>query len=205
MIRDKNIDWLRKTRFVPAGEMLSGSMVDVSGAISGMGTGAPPLTEVSTFGFGALIVDASDVFSFLDWDTPREMDVTKDIGVRVHYCTIGTTAATDDVLFTMQYQQVDVGAALAAATVALDTPITVHRNGVTTTLITHRTPRGIISASKFDDTAKQGLLHWELTATTVDYSSGELGLLGVEIDYVPRLCRVTAEGQGVLNSDLAAA
>ena len=204
-LKDRNIAWQRKSHFIPAGEILAGGLVDATGVATGMGTGAPPLTEVSTFGFGALIPTAGDFFHVLDWLTPREMEIAEEIGVRVHYVCIGTTDATDDVTFIVQYQQCDVGAALAAPTAVLDTPITEHRNGVTTTLVTHRTARGIISAGKFDETARQGVIQWELECDAMDYTAGEVGILGLEVDYMPRYCWGNGEAKDALNKSLAAA
>jgi len=206
MIRDRNIAWQRKSRFIPAGEILAGGFADASGSATGFGTGGPILTEVSSFGFGVLNINgAGNFFHALDFVTPREMDIEEEIGFRVHYMTLGTVATTDDVTFIVQYDQVDVGEAVIAAASALDTPITEHRQGTATTLVTHRTARGIINAGKFDETARQGMIHWEVEADAMDYSADELGVLGFEVDYVPRLCFDNGEPFGGLNKTLAAA
>ena len=132
------------------------------------------------------------------------MDIEEEIGIRVHYCTLGAVATTDDITWIVLYDQVDVGEAMVAAATALDTVITEHRQGVVTTLLTHRTARGVISAGKFDETARQGHLLWTIEADAMDYSANEVGLLGIEIDYVPRLCFDNGEAFGGLNKTLAA-
>jgi hypothetical protein len=188
MIKDRNIAWQRKSRFITAGEILAGGFADASGAATHFGTGGPILTEVGTQGIGVLNINgAGNFFHALDFVTPREMDIAEEIGFRVHYMTLGAVSATDDITFIVQYAQVDVGGAVAAAATALDTPITEHRQGVTTTLLTHRTARGIISAGKFDETARQGMIHWEVEADAMDYATNEIGILGFEVDYAPRL------------------
>ena len=205
-LKDRNIGWQRKSRFITVGEMIAGSSVDASGVTNGMGAGAPDLTEVSSFGYGSGRVGAAgDTWAVLDFTTPREMDIEEEIGVRVHYCTLGTVATTDDITWIVLYDQVDVGEAMIAAATALDTTIAEHRQGVATTLLTHRTARGIIDAGKFDETARGGHLLWTVEADAIDYSTNEVGLLGLEIDYMPRLTYSNGEPLGDLNKNLAGA
>lgn len=206
MIRDRNIAWQRKSRFISAGEILAGGFADASGAATGFGAGGPILTEVSSFGFGVMNINAAgNFFHALDFVTPREMEIEEEIGFRVHYMTLGAVATTDDITFIVQYSQCDVGAQCVAASTALDTPITEHRQGNALTTVTHRTARGIISAGKFDETARQGMIHWEVEADATDYATNEVGVLGFEIDYIPRLTWSNGEPFGDLNKNLAAA
>ena len=211
MIRDKNIEWQRKSRFISAQELAFTQTVpsgtDASGGVlTGLGAGAPDVAEVSTFGFGLPRVGAAgDTWAAIDLVTPREMDIEHEIGVRVHYMTLGTVATTDDITWIVLYDQVDVGEAVIAPATALDTAIAEHRQGVATALVTHRTGRGIIDANTFDKEAKRGMLTWSVEADAMDYSANEIALIGLEIDFMPNLTVRPGQKVGFLNRLLSGA
>tara|TARA_R100000808_G_scaffold6071_1_gene18191 strand:- start:5599 stop:6219 length:621 start_codon:yes stop_codon:yes gene_type:complete len=204
MIRDRNIAWQRKSRIITAGEMIAGGFADASGTAQGFGTGAPPLTELSNFGFGTIAVTNTDVVTFLDFITPREMEIAEEIGVRVIWATTGAVTGSDSVTFTVVYDQVDPGEAIIEPATALDTTIAAQTAGTTTAYLLKRTARGIISKKKFDETARTGMLSWKITTALTGFSAAEVGILGLEIDYLPRLTWSNGEEFGNLNKNLAA-
>lgn len=205
-IRDRQIDWLRQSRIITLAEFFGGGSQDNTNKLEQFAAGNPVLTEVSSFGFGGgNIAAAGDTFAALDLQTPRLVDPAHPIGVRVHYMTLGTVATTDDITWIVLYDQVDIGEAIIAPATALNTTIAEHRQGVATTLVCHRTARGIINANTLDFTARQGLLTWSVEADAMDYDANEIAFLGLEIDYIPLLCINPEEDLGALNADLTGA
>ena len=158
-------------------------------ALVGLDVGAPQIAEVSTFGFGGVeIAAAGDSLTTLDLWLPPHFDPEQEIGVRVLWTTNGAVAASDAITWLVTYKQSDVGEALAAPATALDTVIA-SASPVTTTLLLRRTARGIINANKFDYTARQGALAWNVEADVLTgFSADEVVFLALELDYVPLVC-----------------
>jgi hypothetical protein len=162
--------------------------VSSSEALVGMDDGAPLITEISTFGVGGIeIAAAGDSVSTIDLVTPVLIDPTYEIGVRVLFtANVGTPGATDAVTWLVTYKQFDIDEVMAAAATALDTVIASCVPGETAGYKLHTTSRGIISANKFDYTAKKGGLIWNVEADVVtNYSANEPVFLALEIDYMP--------------------
>ena len=194
-IRDRNIDWLRRKKIIPAVNFGFSGTIPAStdsggGNITTLGTGAPVITEISSFGFGGLAIGAAgDMGSYMDFEFPSVADPTEEIGVRCIWAPNGAVATSDAILFAVQYDQVDIGEVMVTAATTLDTPIVIQSPSATTTLLLHRTSRGVIDADKFDFTARQGGILWEInTPTLTDFSANEVVFLGLELDYIPLLC-----------------
>lgn len=199
-IRDFNMDWLVRTHRIPyqsfcwnathvhTGTSTSGAHdVESLRAISG-NIGA--ITQISNFGVAGVSLTQADILSAVDVFTPTVADWEEPIGARVLY-TLNTATPTAGayVTFTVSYRQFDQGAAMAAPTVALDTVITRATPGVTSGYRLHVTPRGQIRGNRFDNNFRFGGLLWRVAATTVSgVAAGVPLLLGLEIDYKPRLC-----------------
>ena len=203
-IRDRNIDWLRRKKIIPAvnfgfsGPVAVPSGTDSSGGtgtITTLGTGAPLITEVSSFGFGGLLIGAAgDMGAFMDFEFPSVADPTEEIGVRCIWAPNAAVSTSDRVHFTVQYDQVDIGEAMVTAATSLDTVIATQGPSDTTALLLHRTSRGIINADKFDFTARQGGILWEVNAPTwTGFEVTDVIFLGLELDYIPLLCVNTEE------------
>ena len=65
-------------------------------------------------------------------------------------------------------------------------------------------PRGIINADKFDFTARQGAIAWEVEMDNDDFEDDKLGLLGLALDYIPRVNQSESEGIDVFKNISAA-
>jgi len=185
-IRDRNIAWKRQRHVIPAHAF---NIVVASGTnLAGIGNAAPGVLEVSDFGFSGIATAVADDMAAVDFLTPSVMDVSQEIGVRVLYTDIETPVATDGVTYIVLYDQVDDNEAMIEPATALDTPLVEALDGGTTPYVLRRTARGIISANKFDDTARYGALTWRVehdasTATVDDKAV----FLGLQIDYMPNL------------------
>jgi hypothetical protein len=195
MIRDRNIEWLRQVRRIPVGEFgFYGAAAGPTTAVAkltGLDDGAPLLDELGALGyFGGEIAAAGDSFTTLDLVTPTLIDVEQPIGVRVIWANNGAVATTDSVTWIVTYDQCDFNEALVAPSTPLDTAITtLQKPAATTTLVLKRTARGIINANKFDFTARQGVIAWNVEADAIGtFSADEIQFLGLEIDYMPLLC-----------------
>lgn len=189
MIRDKNLDRKRLIKVIPWTAFLGSQVAGSSTAVlDGFGTGAPVVTEVSSFGYGSFAMDEGDMLAVADQDTLAQVDLTEEIGVRVRWLEGATPQATDEILWIVLYDLADPGEAVIEPATALDTTIAMHTPGGTTALIYRRTSRGIINANTFDETAKLGLLGWRIEAEDMNgYSATEPRFLGLEIDYVPHI------------------
>ena len=197
-IRDRNIDWLRRKKIIPAVNFgFTGTVV--SDVLQPVGTGAPLITEISSFGFAGLGIGAAgDMGAYMDFEFPSLADPTEEIGVRCIWAPNGTVSTSDAILFAVQYDQVDIGEVMVTAATTLDTAIAIQSPSATTTLLLHRTSRGIINADKFDFTARQGGILWEINAPTLtNFSANEVVFLGLELDYIPLLCVNTEEAVDV--------
>ena len=203
-IRDRNIDWLRQKRVIPYTDF--NLIVAGTTNLSGIGAGAdvPTTAEVSTFGFGGIVVTANDDFSVLDLQTPSLLDPSKEIGVKVIF-TVDEhpTVTTDAVEWIVLYDHVDDNEAMIGAATALDTVIGNGADGGDTGRILRRSSRGIINANTLDYTARQGALLWavECQALTT-FDNDKVTFLGLEIDYIPLVCINPEEDLGALTSDL---
>jgi len=154
-------------------------------------------TEVSTFGFPGVQFLESDVIGWC-LRVPIEFDPLWELGFRVHFTSASVTAA-DDFQFTVAFDVKDApaatselaavavaGTALAAASTALNTVIAAQTWVDATAHKNTWSPRGIrdpewSSQGAIEDGATMVI---SLTATVADTAAI---LLGLEIDYMPRL------------------
>lgn len=206
MIRNRNIDSLREQRVIPWNEF------NVTVGTASGGAGAVTYEEVSTFAYGGIGAGAAnDEFSALDLVTPSRMDPRHEIGVRVIWTVEGTVATDDAIVWEVRYDQTDIGELLTAPAhpvgTALDTAIASQSPSVTTSLKLYRTSRGTINESRFDFTARQGVIAWNVeVGTLTQFSANEAVFLALVVDYVP-LWTVSPEepNKGSLTSELTAA
>lgn len=198
-IADRNTARKRLLHFIKWQEALGSQVTGSSTVLDGFGTGSPVVSEVSNFGYGGFELEVGDMLAFLDFETLSKADVSDTIGVRVRWIEdVASPIATDAVTFVVLYDQADLGESMVEPATALDTPIAAHVPGETTGLRLRRTSRGIISASKFDAAAKNGVMGWRVEADAVtSYTAGEIMFLALEIDYMPHFYRSASEGEDV--------
>ena len=206
-IRDRNIDWQRKSHFIYPNAFIGA--VASTALVSG-DTGAMAIVELDTLGWGGLGAgQAADKAQAIDFNVVREADPTKEIGVRIHWVVDAATGiATDDAVhYVVHYQQLDHGAVIAASSTVLNTPIAAQSPAATTDKRFYRTSRGIINANTLDFTARAGVMLWEINiGTFTGFEANEPIILGLEIDYMPLLCMNSEEDTpGARNEDLAVA
>jgi len=84
-----------------------------------LGSGPPALTELNSSGIVGVRFATTDTMSFL-WKMPADVDITKDIEIRMIHSNKVKTAGT--ILWTWLYEEIPLGGsvALAAATQAMD-------------------------------------------------------------------------------------
>ena len=184
MESDRTIDWLRQERFIP----WTAFHYDTSWA--GYGAGAPVAAELSSLGIGGQKVGAAaDEWGVIDLELPRIADMKQSIGLRVVWVPVGHNSSADSIHWKVFYDQWDFGEALVAPTTALDTVITSQVVVSTTSLVVHRTKRGVINANKFDNVARVGGISWLVEADSIGtFNADEPHFLGLLIDYMPKLC-----------------
>ena len=194
-IKDRNIAWLRQSRIITLSDFYgANSHTATAGtpSVQGFGEGNPILTEVSTFGVGAGVPAAdNDTFTTIDLQSPRLWNPEEEIGCRVWYIAMtGDAAATDDVTFVVSYKAFNEDQAIVDPATALDTVIPEHRAGagIATIGATARTARGVINGGSFTWENRGGGVCWEVKMTSADYEADEIGFIGLEIDYAPKLC-----------------
>lgn len=131
------------------------------------------------------------------WIPPADLDVTKPIGVRVHFTVSGTTCS--DALFIVLYDlkpaESDVAADILEATAdtALDTAIANKTWTFTELNVNQWTSRGIINGNKFTEAQLIAGLFLqfsvELDAATGNDTSNAVFILGIEFDYAVKACK----------------
>lgn len=199
MIRDRNLDKMRRLHRIPYHAFVHQVIGPTTGGeLASIDTNSPNSAEVSTFGYSGLELATTDAMACLELELPTIADPREEIGVRVLWTTNGAVAASDTVTWVVTYDQADVGEALAAPATALDTAITAA-NPSTTTLLLRRSPRGIISANKFDWTARQGVISFKVVSTLGGFEVDEVVFLGLEFDYMPKFLRNDAEDTNTMN------
>jgi hypothetical protein len=140
------------------------SLVEGAGNLSGMGTGAPELTEISTFGIAGLLMEAGDMHS-LKWRVPDSCDLSQDIAFEIEWMSTNATAAAGgSVSWIMTYEPIIIGAtAYSAIDTALDTPITLLDPNAAQ-YVPKLTSEGIISGGTISTEATDLLLRVESDA-----------------------------------------
>ena len=176
----------------------AGTELSASGVAGSLDTGAPTGAELSSFGVGGLSISAAgDMASTIDLTTGPLFDPTAELGIRVLYAQNAAGSATDDVTWVVTYDQWDFGEAIGAPSTQLSTVIGEQANIGGTTLIAHRSPRGIINANVFNMDARNGGFTWKVECDAMGFAADELQFLGIEIDYQPRLTMSSEEAKDV--------
>ena len=184
MIRDSNVDWMRKRLWVPAQGGLN-TMITATGP-TGAGTGAAPWVEVSTFDFSGIDCDNTDVYGFA-FKLPYDVDPKYNLGFRWCY-TSGETAASNIFTATTLVDIKANGAALVAATTALDTVVAAHTHP-NIAFALNWTARGIKNKNFATREQIEAGAFLVGKATIALTGLATAVLLGLEMDYVSQMCR----------------
>ena len=188
-IKTRNIEHGYKVLFRSAQDMLSTA---VSGAaLQGMGTGAPPLTEVSTSGFAGFLMANGDTVHDVIM-SPHDANPLHPAYVRVIY-TVNTTNAGHGVTWIGSYVSVPTDGAnsvfLDDSLSAFDTQIAADdAYGSTTEYALKKSAFGVIDSIGKSDSERTGaggeLLHVQFEQDAADTAPI---FLGYELWYQPVL------------------
>lgn len=132
--------------------------------LAGMNTGAPALTEVSTFGIPGLVMEAGDLYTF-KYRLPASVDLSKDIAIELEWMSTNATAAGGgSVDFIVTYKPITIGTtAWAAPSTALDTVITAGDANLAD-YIPNLTSKGVIDGGTISQEQTQLLISIEADA-----------------------------------------
>lgn len=158
-------------------------------ALAGTHSGAPITKEISTFGVNGVLMDtaADEVNTYML--LPGDIDLSKRIYARVHWCS-GSTDTADTVTWKVWYKPLilNTTAVLAIGNTggtALDKTIAAMDVPVATAYAWCTTAEGYLDAGKLPDTT--GALLWSVELDAFDAGLTEdKFLLGLEIRYSPR-------------------
>lgn len=158
-------------------------------ALAGVHTGAPIEKEISSFGVNGVLMDtaADEVNTYMI--LPHDIDLSKRIYARVHWCS-GSTDTADTVTWKVWYKALvfNTTAILAIGNtggVALDKVIAAQDVPVATAYAWCVTAEGYMDAGKLPETT--GALLWSVELDAFDAGLTEdKFLLGLEIRYSPK-------------------
>lgn len=179
MIRDFNIEWLVQRKVLLA----QAFQTYVTGA--GVAAGDPVFQEIGTTGISGIQIAAAGDMVATIWD-PADVDIRKKMRFRVIY-TQSSTTVTDTVDWIVTYTPLILEATVIIAPVtALSTAITLAdaSSGVANTI--QASDWGTLNAATLADTVRLVSLNVEADGIGT-YSANEVSMLGLEIEYTPRL------------------
>lgn len=190
MIRDRNIDWLRKKLFIPGSSFTAFVVTpDALGALTSVDAGAVVLQEISTFGYGAPLLDTAGDLVAHCMNVPYDMDPDAELGFTVVW-TSGSATSADTIDWKVVCDFKAVDAAIIAPTTVLSTAIAQDTVGATTAYLAKRTSRGILNAGFLTraQVAAGAVMMFsvEMDAFAAGLSEDKF-LLGIEIDYKLRM------------------
>ncbi len=199
-IRDNNIDWLRKTLFIPHIEFGLHHDGSTPFNLEGPLAAGTFLKELGSLGYVGLLMDANGENVRVLRPLPKDIDPISPIGFRVHWTALHDGAGDAAATWTILTRVCKRGIAIAAAATALDTVVTIdqYTNDSNAQAVTdylyQRSPRGIMNSLGITrtDIESGALLLVDVDLTTMDADFTECYLIGLEIDYVPW----KTEGQG---------
>lgn len=195
MIRDVNLDWLRKRVFYPAQSfqnlILPGGATPTGINLITLESTTSKLTTVSGTKYTGLQVSVTPTDG-ADWvsEIPYDLDPTHEIGLTVLW-TKGQTGATHltSATWAVLYKAFKTGTQLITAATALTTAITAQTVTNTDDMLLYRSPRGIISPTDIATNIAQTAWLWSFRvqlAQATGQNTDLIWMLGLEVDYMPR-------------------
>ena len=175
MIRDRNIDWLRKHIFIEAYNMNSAALA----------AGTPDIDdEISDFNLGSPIMAADSIMAHVMM-VPYDADPEQEMGFTVVYTT-GSSTTADDIDWIVLFELTAVGGVLDEPAGALDT--VVAGDLVTGAWQVQRSPRGIKNAgwATRAQVAAGAMMMFSVELNATD-AAEDHHLLGLDIDYAVRM------------------
>lgn len=151
-------------------------------ALKAVGAGDPPISEVSTFGFSAVQMEAAGDDCRLLIPVPDNMALSQQMKVSVAWSTDSVTT-TQTATWKVLFKAIAAGEALAAPTTALDTVIAADAVDDTAYGF-QETPQGVINGATFEKGDIIAML-LELDAVSVlNPASDKVYCHGVFIEYI---------------------
>ena len=190
-IRNDNIELSWKKLFIPfnsftgVGVILPDPIVDGDpAALASASTGAPLVTEVSSYGVCGLQVEADSDEARTLITLPGDLDANEEVYVRCHWTTQSSTT-TDTFDCTVKYRQYAAGAVLNAASFStLD--VAIPTDTVTGAGQYHVTSAGTIYAGSLDPDTNVAFEIQAIFARNGGHSEA-IHFLGLEFLYMPKL------------------
>lgn len=198
MIRDFNVEWLRKRIYIPI-TAFTGMGYGAGGYAGSMGAGNDVLVSVNSTGIAALPFAANTDFVYHAFMTPYDVDRTKAIDFRVHWSN-GTTATSIQWILTYALMAAPVNCDLVSTGGTATSPGPTNLGAIPTTSGVATALDTVLPAS-----SSTGANRWEITDygtlkknTLTGDSYGlvfKLGIttvtatpsvLGLEMRYTPR-------------------
>lgn len=195
---DKSFEWRPGRLFLPAMSFtgMSVGAIAEGGAAShvygakweGAHTGAPVSKEISTFGLVGVLLDTAGDMVLTDHMLPYDMDLAKNVYVRVHWAC-GSTDTADTITWIVTYRaHIPEVTALATPATALSTAIVADTVPVATAYTVNRSPWGVINADAIDKKAEHMAWLVEMDAFAAGLTEDKF-ILGLEIQYSPKRLR----------------
>jgi hypothetical protein len=184
---DSHLVWRPGRVWLPAVNFAN--YVGAAGATAGAHSGAPVFQEISTFGVVGLLVDTAADEANTYMILPDDIDLSKRIYARVHWCS-GSTDTADTVTWKVWYKPLifNTTAVLAIGNTggtALDKVVAAQDVPVATAYAWTVTEEGYLDAGKLPETT--GALLWSVELDAFDAGLAEdKFLLGLELRYSPR-------------------
>ena len=166
--------------------------------LASLGTGARIVREIEALAMTGMLMttDGDDVQHVMM--LPSDLDRNHTMGVRVHWTSAAAAVGSRALLWRVRFLPVTAGTtALILPATALDTAIAAQAPAGTSSVI-ERTGRGIINASTL--AAARTHIAWRVEAQTITSFTENKYLLGLEIDYVPRMTQTRYDQERLVDA-----
>lgn len=184
-VRDCNIDYIQKSWWISAQQVISGQVSGASTVLEHtMGAGTPDYNELGTSGIGAIQLAATtDEIDFY-W-MPENLDPSQRILIR-HLWTSNYTTANGTATFTTLYNNHVEGAAVVIGATALDRTHGAATKVSSTARAVYWTPYGVIKANTLTPSTLGLSFDIKCTAVAgITIATDFVFWLGTQILYTP--------------------
>jgi hypothetical protein len=188
VIRDRNIEWLRKPLYIDWKQFTGIDGVEGTGhKFATLATGTAVAQDINSLGIAGLLMDTANDLHFHETRVPWDMDPEDEVGFVVFW-TSGSSTTADTIDFKVTFDIIATGAAYAAPSTALDT--VVAQDTVTGAYHNQQTARGIKNAGF---TTRAVIAAGAKMVIGVELDAFAAGLdedkffVGLEIDYKLRM------------------
>ena len=181
---DACFEWRPKRLYIPVPNF--SGILGAAGVSVGAGGGAPVQQEISTFGIVSILMDTAGDLLDHNLQMPHDIDIAKDIRIRVHW-TSGSATTADTITWKVFYLPIVPNTTtIAAASTALTTVIA--EDTVAGAYIWQATEWGILKGGTLAANVEALMLQVELDAFAAGLTEDKFPL-GLEVAYSPKKLR----------------